>query len=205
MPLALIIGGMLAHNFLRFGHPLEFGQRYQLGAWDQRHLGVFGLKYLGINAWHYLLDPGRLSLEFPFISAPSWQAVGLLVHSPFAWLAVAALACLSRAGGAARPLAGLLALAGFANLGLLLFLPSGNDAAVLTDANARYAFDFIPPLMLLATAGAPATEARLAPRPRLRRAWQVLVGVLAVGTSWADFRSTCNIFRPSRTARCPRS
>lgn len=182
LPLAVIIGGMLLHNLLRFGHPLEFGQRYQLGAWDQRHLGVFGLKYLGVNAWHYLLDPGRLSLEFPFITAPSWQAVGLLVHSPFAWLAVATLGCLSRGAGAARSLAGLLALAGFANLGLLLFLPSGNDAAVLTSANARYVFDFSPPLLLLAAAGAIATEARLAARPLLQRTWRALVVLLALGT-----------------------
>ena len=182
LPLAVIIGGMLLHNLLRFGHPLEFGQRYQLGAWDQRQLGVFGLKYLGVNAWHYLLDPGRLNLQFPFISAPSWQAVGLLVHSPFAWLAVATLGCMSRGGGAARPITGLLALAGFANLGLLLFLPGGNDAAVLTSANARYVFDFCPPLILMAAAGALATEARLAARRRLRRAWQGLVSVLALGT-----------------------
>lgn len=179
LPLVLAVGGILLHNFLRFGHPLEFGQRFQLGAWDQRALGVFGLNNLWVNAWHYLLDPGALSADFPFITAPSWQAVGVLVHTPFVWLSLGAIIVIGRTTAASRTAAGTLTLILLCNLGFLLFLPSGNDKAVLTSANARYAYDFIPLFVLLAALGALTMDAHLARRTRLQRSWRVLVCLLA--------------------------
>lgn len=205
-PLAAIIGGMLIHNYLRFGQPLEFGQRYMLGAWDQRTLGFFGLKYVPINAWHYLVSPGNLSLEFPFLTAISWQATGVLVQSPFVWLGLS-IAVLSfkssdrRSTSLLRPLAAMLALILICNLGLLLLLPSGNDLAVLTSANARYAFDFLPVLVLLACVGVLNLDHRLADSPWLRRCWQgsalglaLLSMIAALSLDFQRFPSEC--YRP---------
>lgn len=177
LPLVLIVAGLLLHNYLRFGQMLEFGQRYMLGAWDQRTLDFVGDLNLSENAWHYLVSPGTLGLEFPFLSAPSWQAVGALVQTPFLWLSlsVAALCFRHSARPEAAPLrqmTGLLGLILLCNLGLLLLLPSGNDEAVRTSANARYTFDFLPAWVLLTCAGVLALDHQLAGRPGLRRTWQ---------------------------------
>lgn len=183
LPLIVIVGGMVAHNWLRFGQPLEFGQRYMLGAWDQRTLGFFGLNNLAVNARHYLVSPGNLGVEFPFLSAPSWQAVGVLVQTPFTWLGLSVVVLWFRrteadAADPLRPLAGTVALIFLCNLGLLLLLPSGNDQAVLTSANARYTFDFLPTLVLLTCLGVLALDHQWAARPWLGRAWRAGAAVL---------------------------
>ncbi len=176
-PLFVIIGGMLAQNYFRFDHPLEFGQRYMLGAWDQRELDFFGLKGLAVNAWQYLAAPGNLSSEFPFMSAPDWQAVGVLVQTPFTWLGLSIFILWlrhvePRLADSLRPLTKMVALIIFCNLGLLLFLPSGNEQAVLTSANARYTFDFLPALVLLTCFGALGLDHLLADRRWLKRGWR---------------------------------
>ena len=183
LPIALVVGGLLIHNYLRFGQLLEFGQRYMLGAWDQRALGFMELRSLPANASHYLFSPGNFSAEFPFLTAPSWQAIGVLVQAPFVWLVLSAAGLWFNrseplSAGALRALAGMLALILVCNLGLLLFLPSGNDQAVLTSANARYTFDFLPAWVLLTCIGVLSLDHRLAGTRWLRRCWRV--GVLAL-------------------------
>lgn len=185
LPLVLIVGGMLVHNYLRFRQPLEFGQRYMLGAWDQRALGFIGVKNLPVNAWYYLFAPGNLGLEFPFLTAPSWQAVGALVQTPFVWLAASATLLWFRRSDpliptVLRSFAGMLALILVCNLGLLLLLPSGNDQAVRTSANARYTFDFLPIWVLLTCVGVLHLDHRLAGAPWRRRGWRCLALGLAL-------------------------
>ena len=206
LPLALCVAGMLIHNYLRFGHLLEFGQRYQLGAWDQRALGVFNWKNLSVNAWHYLIAPGNFSTEFPFLTAPDWQAIGLLWQSPFVWLCVTVVSVLffrrdRDASSALRPVAGVLALLFSLNLGTLLFLPSGNDQAVHSSANARYVFDFLPSLVLLGCLGVISLAHRLADKIRSRRLFLggvVLLTMLSLLSSLSlDFqRLPLEAYRP---------
>lgn len=197
LPLTLMVGAMLLQNYLRFGQLLEFGQRYMLGAWDQRTLGFLGLKNLPVNAWNYLLAPGILGVDFPFLTAPGWQAIGVLVQTPFVWLALAAAGlCFYRSDPSSpdvsQSLTGMLALVLVCNLGVLLCLPSGNDLAVLTSANARYTFDFLPTLVLLACVSVLTLDHRLAGSPWPRRGWQggalVLILLSLLGALSLDFQ-----------------
>ena len=74
LPLAAAVaaaGGLalLAYNFARFGHPLEFGQSYQLWGTDERQIRHFSPLYAPYNAWVYLLSLTDLSPYFPFVLA----------------------------------------------------------------------------------------------------------------------------------------
>jgi len=60
---------LLAYNVARFGHPLEFGQSYQLWGSDERSIRHFSLLYAPYNAWVYLLALPNLSPYFPFVLA----------------------------------------------------------------------------------------------------------------------------------------
>lgn len=206
VPVVLTVAALLAYNYARFGQPLEFGQRYMLGGWDQRKLDFLGFKNVAINAWYYLIGPARWSAEFPFVNAPGWQAVGLLIQTPFLWLGLALGAVgLGRTESPAfatlRPLAGLLGVVLLCNLGLLMLLPSGNTQAVKTSANARYVFDFLPVAVLLAGVGVLALDQRLADRPWRARLWRIgALGFAAVSLLWAvslDFqRLPAECYRP---------
>lgn len=66
IPLACGIGGLLAYNDLRFGHLLEFGQRYQLWGIDEREVQHFNPAYFPFNAWLYLFSLPEVSPYFPF-------------------------------------------------------------------------------------------------------------------------------------------
>ena len=169
LPVGCLVTGLLVYNYARFGDPREFGMRYMLGGWDQRALPTLAWGNFAENAYHYLLAPGVYSLSFPFVTAPSWQAIGLLLHAPFVWLALLLPVVLRSKDDAARTFCLTLLGVWLANFTLLLFLPSGNNAAVLTSANARYLLDFQPALMLLAAAGALATGHALAERAWSRR------------------------------------
>jgi hypothetical protein len=60
---------LLAYNVARFGHPLEFGQSYQLWGADERGVRHFSLSYAPYNAWLYLFSVPDLSPYFPFVLA----------------------------------------------------------------------------------------------------------------------------------------
>jgi len=151
VPVTLVLAAQLAYNHARFDSPLEFGTRYMLGEWDQRRLASLGLGNLAVNAGHYLFSAADYHSTFPFVTAPSWQAVGLLLHAPFLWLLpLLLLAWRASVGPAARMLLVAVAWVAGVNFLVLLLLPSGNPAVVLTSANARYSLDFQPALVLLA-------------------------------------------------------
>ncbi len=71
---------LLAYNVARFGHPLEFGQSYQLWGSDERDVKHFSILYAPYNAWVYLLALPDLSPYFPFVLAvrPGGQPPGHL-------------------------------------------------------------------------------------------------------------------------------
>jgi hypothetical protein len=148
-PLAAVLLGLLAYNHARFGQPLEFGARYMLGNWDQRQLAPVGPGDFLVNFHRYFLSAADYHATFPYVTAPSWQAVGLLWHAPFLWLLVLLPVAWRRVEQPPfRLLLTAAAAAGVANLLVLLFLPSGNPAAEPSSANARYVLDFQPALVL---------------------------------------------------------
>jgi hypothetical protein len=66
-PLAVCAALLLAYNAARFGTPLEFGQKYQLSAFDQTHRALGELSYLAPGLFYYLVLPPRLLATFPFL------------------------------------------------------------------------------------------------------------------------------------------
>lgn len=150
---------ILAHNFARFGNPLELGQNYQLsGAYESR-VRHFSITYIPHNAYVYFFHPGAWSPKFPFVSVspvtggPSgylgeWsEAVcGLGVTFPFVWMALALpMGWRSRADG--WRLRGILgALAAFCLVMCLAIL-------AYFVATPRYLADFAPTLGLIALCG----------------------------------------------------
>jgi len=196
LPPAVMVLGMLWHNHARFGQALEFGQRYMLGGWDQRQLGFLGWKNAPVNLWHYLFSPGEFSADFPFLTAPNWRAIGVFCQSPFVWLAgLAPVLFLRRPSSPSaplRPLVVMLLVLFTCNLGLLLLLPSGNDALVATSANARYTFDFLPLLVLLGGAGVLGVAHQLAgtvwPSRLLRAGLLVLTAASLLASLSLDFQ-----------------
>lgn len=176
VPVALVLAAQLAYNHARFDSVLEFGTRYMLGDWDQRRLAPLGLGNLAVNAHHYLVSTASYQATFPFVTAPSWQAVGLIRHAPFLWLLLLLpLAWRASTGPTARMLLIAVAWVAGVNFLVLLLLPSGNPAAVLTSANARYLLDFQPTLVLLASFAALGAAEAWAGSPAPRR---LLTGVV---------------------------
>jgi hypothetical protein len=199
LPFGCVVALLLTYNDARFGHFLEFGQRYQLGAWNQLKLSSSGLGHGWENAWRYLLAPAYYSVYFPFVTAPTWIAVSVLRHVPWLWLLpVAAWALLRR--GAPRPVRALGASAlilGLTNLTTLIFLPSGNPAAVLTSANARYLPDFLPGLTLFVALGTLAAFQPRGPRSGLGRgAWGVLAATLCLASVIIALSLDIGVFPP---------
>ena len=155
LPLAGVVAMLLTYNWVRFGQFLEFGPRYQLGGWNQLGLSSTGLGHGWENAWRYLFAPASYTRTFPFVTAPTWIAVSVLRHVPWLWLSPVAAWMIFRKG-TPPPVraAGISALIlASANLVTLVFLPSGNPAAILTSANARYLLDFQPGLTLFVALG----------------------------------------------------
>ena len=70
-PYILVAAGLMWYNYVRFGNPLEFGQRYQLTNDDQTGLGrIYGLNdFVRILAvtWNTLFALPGLETDFPFL------------------------------------------------------------------------------------------------------------------------------------------
>ena len=185
LPLGLVVGLVLAYNGARFGNPLEFGQRYQLGGWNQLHLAYSGLGQVRENIRNFLFGPAITSPFFPFIVPKTWVATGILSYVPWLWLApVAAWALVRRS---APPPAVALALSASVLCGLnfvsLIILPSGNPSAVVTSANGRYVLDFLPALLVAVGAGIALAGAASTAWPAwLRRAFVAATAALAVAS-----------------------
>lgn len=184
VPLILVLASVAAYNFARYGNLVEFGTRTMLGAWDQTSLAPAGIGPVLQNAWHYFISPGEYARYFPFVSSPTWFALGVLPHLPFVCGALLLFAVKLRPATAAFAIlvGGVFA----ANVLTLLALPSGNDAAVLASANLRYLVDFVPSLVLLACIGVMAAGQAWHTRPAARRTLAVAV---TAGAFWSVLAS----------------
>ena len=157
-PVVLIGLLLMLYNVLRFGSPVEFGQKYQLAYYDPATRGGNKLGYVPPGMWYYLLARPHMTLGFPFIHlappptsyplpAPAQydgvEAVGgLLLIAPFAVFALAAPIVLR--GTARRVLLGL------ASVGTLIILMT---SFALWGATMRYEVDFASVLLIVAALG----------------------------------------------------
>ncbi|MCS7001493.1 MAG: hypothetical protein NZ518_01465, partial [Dehalococcoidia bacterium] len=159
-PLATIGGVIGWANDVRFGSPLEFGQRYQLTNLNlHRDYGAFfSLDYLPRNLAYFFVRPFALESTFPFIGwlpaeprSAAWASttapivepvIGLLWTTPFALLGLGALA-----GWRSRrwPLVALLA-----GVAVAAALP----VLLQRWVTMRYLADFAPLLTALGATGA---------------------------------------------------
>jgi tetratricopeptide (TPR) repeat protein len=180
-PLALCGAGVLAYNQLRFGHPADFGEHYQLGLYRQDTVQHFSARFLGFNGWVYFLAPAQWTRHFPFVGEiASWltppenhgpveDPFGVLTNLPVLLAAAAApLAWRRRPEGERSVLRGLVAAVA------LLFGASAVTLGLFYGNCSRYEMDFLPALVLLAAIGVFALERALAGR----RAW---LGVARAG------------------------
>jgi hypothetical protein len=160
---------VVAHNYARFGNPLEFGVSYELSSNYEAKERHFSLSYFAHNAWIYFFHPAQWSGQFPFIEATAvkggppgylgtWvEAIGgLLVTFPILWFA-ATFSAVERYGGPheranLRTMAATVAVWFVAGIGMLLGFYC---------ATSRYLGDFAPALALLAVLGCLGLERRL--------------------------------------------
>jgi len=195
LPVLLCGLGLLGYNYARFGHPLEFGEHYQLASDRQDAVRHFSPHYLWFNFRLYFLEPVRWSRHFPFvqgIAVPPLPAghgrvedpFGVLSNLPLVWLAFAAPLAWRGRGAEAGP-----RLRGFLAATLLFFALPALTLLLFYGGCSRYEFDFLPALVLLAVIGIFALERALAGRPGWRRAvrggwgllltWSVAFSLLA--------------------------
>ncbi|HVZ65804.1 MAG TPA: GtrA family protein [Lacunisphaera sp.] len=184
-PLAVIVAGLLAYNYARFGRVLEFGLNYQLtGAYEAkaRH---FSFSYAPYNWLLYFWRAPQWGRDFPFVHpvAVRWPQpagyygyeflYGALVISPVIWLGVL-LPGLAAAGRLPRGrLAAFVGILGAAAIGLTGLLLCFNTAA------ARYTADFLPWWVLLGVLGWATAESALQGRHIIRWLATGLFGLAA--------------------------
>jgi hypothetical protein len=204
-PVALTLAALAVYNKLRFDSWTEVGVKYQLNTFPF----ITGKAFVPLNIFSYLFRPLGLTCRFPFVSAlywigprgfPHWlpfppgystvePASGLLLTSPFAWLAlpglvlaVRALVRWARSPGRSldfdqRQRAQIFCVASF--LALASLMPLVFIAAF--DATMRYQGDLSTGTMLLAVWGAWSLFSELRGRwPR--RALVVALILLAAAT-----------------------
>lgn len=182
VPLCLCGAGVALYNSLRFGSPFEFGTSYMLVGAPYIRAHPFSAQYAWTNLRVYMLQAVDWSPVFPFAHESSVGAVpagyagtehvsGALVDDPILWAALV-LPFYARLRRPGRSFALICLSAAWVAFSTVLFL------ALLAGANARYEFEFVPELALLAALGALALE-RLCMRPFIgvaRAAWMGALG-----------------------------
>lgn len=179
---------LLAHNYARFGNPLEFGITYQLSSAYEAKERHFSFSYTAHNAYIFFCHPGAWSGTFPFVKAssvpggpPGYLGVwvepicGLAVTFPFLWGVLALpLAWRGRAKEEAGPLrAMLVAIALFFTTVVAFYF-------TFYCATPRYMADFTPSLMLLAAFAVLGIE-----RWAQERRWKMLTAPLIAAAGLA--------------------
>jgi len=164
MAFALVIVGILAFNLVRFGNPLQFGNKYQLAGVRAPSYPSYRPSYLKDAIYWYWLAPPRLIGAFPFLTLhPGAKlldpfvgyshegVVGTIPAMPFIPVGVvmgiiAAVRAWKR--GIVVP-----AVVGAA---VALFLAGVFviDGTAFRAATMRYELDYLPTLCLIAVAGA---------------------------------------------------
>jgi tetratricopeptide (TPR) repeat protein len=188
-PIVLIGLGLMLYNALRFGNPFEFGMHYALASCRMDTAHDFSWRFLGFNAWVYLLAPARWSARFPFfhdITLPHLPAshfgtehtFGVLTNLPLVWLALASpLAWRGRSTDERSLLRGFLAALAW------VFGSCALTLCFFFAACDRYQMEFVPSLVLLAVVGILSLERALANR----RGWR-----LAACAGWG-FLVACSV------------
>ena len=174
-PIALIGLGMMMYNAMRFDSPFEFGQHYQLTAYQMTARQFFHLRYLWFNFRVYFLEPVSWSGRFPFVHEvpvrplpPGYllaeSPFGVLTNLPLVWAALV----VPLAWGDRPEQAGSI-LRRFAMAVALLFGASALSLGFYFNSAGRYQMDFLPALVLLAALGVFGLERALADRLVWRR------------------------------------
>jgi hypothetical protein len=197
LPAAGCLAALGIYNLVRFGSPLDFGNRYTLVEVDWRHRAAFSGRYVLANLYYYVFSWPRLSWYFPYFLESAAlpfrpgagyldsyvdRSAGILPVHVFL-LAGAYLrfgACRREADPALRSLLLLVAAlsAGIA-LPLLFFIGS----------SIRYQAEFVLPLSTLAGLGVVA----LGHAPG--RKWLIIpMLALAVVTAAANFFISCGTY-----------
>lgn len=168
--------GLMVYNWLRFDSPLEFGQKYQLAGVDNTRVTFFGGSYFWYHLRLYFWEPAYWSQYFPFVNGisvppppPGQLGVesmfGLLINTPFVWLAVIT-PWVGGVGAARAPWRAIVLAAA------IYTAVAGMTVMFFGGACNRYFVDFVPPWILLAAAGALALEHVLVGRTAFLR-WLV--------------------------------
>jgi hypothetical protein len=160
LPIAVVVAGLLVYNDARFGDPLEFGVRYQLGGIDTLHLKPMSVRFLPINFYYYFLAPAQFQRYFPFVtvirgyfgSRPAdylgiEDPYGILPNLPCFWLAFLTPWIWACRGRQHSQIGRWLALLGLCFAGVATLTLSFGAA------NNRYMVDFLPTLLLIAALG----------------------------------------------------
>ncbi len=154
IPLAIATAGLAWYNWARFGSALEFGITYQLANVNYSIFhDSFSVGYIGENLYNYFFHPLEVHNRFPYLQPienvfTNERLAGLVFISPY--ILFTAMFSLRFLPGFRRPDSTgnwfVLLLAGSAALAALVILSFYFPAA-------RYSEDFMPALLLLATAG----------------------------------------------------
>jgi hypothetical protein len=159
LPVILCCLGLAAYNYARFGNPLEFGLRYQLGEASYQNVRL-SMENIVPGLYYLLLSPPNLVAEFPFVRLAIRQPFdaginvlparyfleltgGLLALSPIALIAFLTPFCRKLFAGTRGVFAFGLTMLVF-TAGCILFLA----ATGLT--SQRYEVDFAPFLVFVA-------------------------------------------------------
>jgi tetratricopeptide (TPR) repeat protein len=156
VPLVAVGFGLALYNYLRFGSPAEFGQRYQM-AGDAQTAKNFATGNVPFNFFSYFVALPEWSRHFPFVRSVQTQPLlpghlpvefsfGVLTGAPFVLLALGAPLAWRAAGD--RP-----ALKIFVLTVAVYFLTTAATLCFFYGNCVRYELDFAPPLMLLAAIG----------------------------------------------------
>ena len=145
LPAAAVGLGLAGYNYLRFGHPAEFGIQYSMASASVREIKLIGLEYYPKNLRLYLLHAADFIRYFPFFHAgdrpfgvlPHFTLIGLSVLLPLSWLNP------TLRHSRRWLLGGLFWIgASVANLAILCLFFGGED---------RYLVDFAPSALLVAS------------------------------------------------------
>ena len=182
LPFGVCVVALVTHNLVRFGQPLEFGQRWQLGGDRVDGLRLFGPEYVTANLREYFFSIPQLTDYFPFIQPPAPHAwppghlgneltYGLLIALPWLWLAALAPAA-ARVSGLGRIVVILAITSTMVNVVLAGF----------AGITARYEMEIAGPLALLAAIGLLIWEAGIAARPWFSWSSRVVWATMLTGS-----------------------
>jgi tetratricopeptide (TPR) repeat protein len=181
IPLAICGLGIATYNYLRFGRPLEFGQKYQLAGEYVAREKIFSKDYFLFNAKAYLFTVVNFTAHPPFVGKPAINMLhgspendecifGILASAPIVWLVLALpLAWRGKTGEEKDSLRLFSSTVMWAFGSTLLFL------CFFIGATGRYEVEFLPPCVLLSVISILGLEHIGKNRLFLRMAWSALL------------------------------